>query len=419
MPPSLASRLLFQGTPPPTLVSAELTPELYDFIALALRAYVSPWWSKITRYDKDLLPHISTILSTVLRDLHLRAQAADLPALVFHDVPTIITQHYRDYHNAAAKTATAYASGGAAPLSALFAHLQPHMAISPDGSLDREYYRQIVDHILKASLPPDDYDPDAERIIIREIIVKVLLDDIFPKVTQPWFIHKAILDLVGSPEQPIFIVCSCQISPSFSLTTPSLVSSTTSSLFQPHFLLPHHHRHYSLCPPVFLWNVSCPHSHLQARHYHHQTRPTISIPFPHTPFPHTISRNTCYILKKITCSIYTLFSIYLFILILNPTPVHFHHNTTRLPYPTRFLYQPQLPRTTSAPPFRGHLCTRPLCIYHSHHHPLHALSFHDSLSRQTPPPYAAEFSIACLHPQHDAHRQADFVSQRISRTPTT
>lgn len=210
MPPSLASRLLFQGTPPPTLVSPELTPELYDFIALALRAYVSPWWSKITRYDKDLLPHISTILSTVLRDLHLRAQAADLPSLVFHDVPAILTQHYRDHHNAAAKTATAYASGGAAPLSALFAQLQPHMAISPDGSLDREYYRQIVDHILKASLPPDDYDPDAERIIIREIFVKVLLDDIFPKVTQPWFIHKAILDLIGSPEQPIFIVCLCQ-----------------------------------------------------------------------------------------------------------------------------------------------------------------------------------------------------------------
>ncbi|KIM47998.1 hypothetical protein M413DRAFT_439689 [Hebeloma cylindrosporum] len=205
MPPSLASRLLFQGTVAPTLVSAELSPELYDFIALALRAHVSPWWSKITRYDKDFLPHISTILSTVLRDLHLRAQAADLPALVFHDVPTIITQHYRDYHNAAAKTATAYASGGAAPLSALFAHLQPHMAISPDGSLDREYYRQIVDHILKASLPLEDYDPDAERIIIREIIVKVLLDDIFPKITQPWFIHKAILDLIGSPEQPIFI----------------------------------------------------------------------------------------------------------------------------------------------------------------------------------------------------------------------
>ena len=47
MPPSLASRLLFHaqpGQPPPPLlldprgVAPELTPEIYDFIALALRA---------------------------------------------------------------------------------------------------------------------------------------------------------------------------------------------------------------------------------------------------------------------------------------------------------------------------------------------------------------------------------------------
>ncbi|KAJ3500567.1 hypothetical protein NLJ89_g9736 [Agrocybe chaxingu] len=71
------------------------------------------------------------------------------------------------------------------------------MAVSPDGVLDPEYYRTIVDHILKACLPPEDYEPEAERIIVREIIVKVLLNDVLPRITQPWFIHKAILDLMG------------------------------------------------------------------------------------------------------------------------------------------------------------------------------------------------------------------------------
>ncbi|KAH9486725.1 hypothetical protein JR316_0000790 [Psilocybe cubensis] len=210
MPPSLASRLLFHAAPAPLLfhshnVAPELTPEIYDFLALALRAYVSPWWSKITRYDKDFLPHISAVLTTVIRVLDRRIQALDLPDLVFHDAPAIIVQHYRDYRNAAAKTQTAYATGGAASLSTLFAHLQPHMAISPDGSLNREYYRQIVDHILKACLPPEEYAPEAERLIIREVVVKVLIDDVIPKITQPWFINRTILDLMGPQEEPIFV----------------------------------------------------------------------------------------------------------------------------------------------------------------------------------------------------------------------
>ncbi|KAF8167887.1 PXA domain-containing protein [Crassisporium funariophilum] len=230
MPPSLAKRLLFHASPneplPPLLSSKnvlpELTPELYDFIALALRAYVSPWWSKITRYDKDFLPHITRIVTTVVRSLDTRIQALDFASLAFHDAPVIITQHYRDYRNAAAKTSTAYAMGGAASLPFLFSRLQPHMAISSDGHLDPEYYRQIIDHVLKACLPPEDFEPESERIMIREIIVKVLLNDVLPKITQPWFIHKSILDLLGPPDEPTYIsqpAVSPSSTSSFSLNT--------------------------------------------------------------------------------------------------------------------------------------------------------------------------------------------------------
>ncbi|KAF9535806.1 PXA domain-containing protein [Crepidotus variabilis] len=211
MPPSLASRLLFHAspTPPPHLLATknlppELNPELYDFIALALRAYVSPWWSKITRYDKDFLPHITRILGAVVRSLELRVKEVDLSCLVFHDIPSIVTQHYIDYRNAAAKTSTSYATGGAASLSNLFAHLQPHMAISSEGILNAEYYRQIIDHILKVCLPAEDYEPESQRIIIREVLVKVVIEDIMPKITQPWFIYKILLDAMGPPDEPIF-----------------------------------------------------------------------------------------------------------------------------------------------------------------------------------------------------------------------
>ena len=221
-PPSLAKRLLSPNDPLPLLISQDLTPELYDFIAISLRAYVSPWWSKISRYDKDLLPHITRILISVIRVLHSRTQALDIQSLVFCDVPPIITQHYRDYRNAASKTSTAY-TGGALHISSLFFHLQPHIAILPNGSLEPEYYRQIVDHILKVCLPPEDYDPEPERLIVREIIVKLLLNDVIPKITQPWFIHKTILDFIGPPENPPYFTALPH-----SQSQPSLSSSSFS-----------------------------------------------------------------------------------------------------------------------------------------------------------------------------------------------
>ncbi|KAJ7630693.1 PXA domain-containing protein [Roridomyces roridus] len=202
---SLSKRLLFPTWPsndlPPLFAAPstppELTAELYDFIALALRAFVNPWWTKISRYDKEFLPDIARILTHVVRALETRVLDADLVPLVFHDVPAIVTQHYRDYRNAAAKVSTSYASGGALGIPLLFHNAQPHMAVAADGTIDPEYMRQLVDHILKSCLPPEDYAPEPERYVIREIVVKILLQDVIPKITQPWFIQKIILDSLG------------------------------------------------------------------------------------------------------------------------------------------------------------------------------------------------------------------------------
>ncbi|KAK0465361.1 PXA domain-containing protein [Desarmillaria tabescens] len=203
-PVSLARRLLFPSLPnndlPLLLVSPvppELTAELYDFIALALRAFVNPWWTKITRYDKEFLPDITRILTAVVRALEERVLATDFPSVICRDIPVILTQHYTDYRNASSKIATAYAAGGALSMDQLFHQFQPHMALSPDGQLDRDYIRQILDHILKACLPSEDFEPEAERLIVREIILKIVVKDVIPKIVQPWFIQKTILDFLG------------------------------------------------------------------------------------------------------------------------------------------------------------------------------------------------------------------------------
>ncbi|TFK57407.1 hypothetical protein OE88DRAFT_1619806 [Heliocybe sulcata] len=206
---SLAKRLLFPQLPagtdlPPLLASSsappELNAELYDFIALALRAFVNPWWTKITRYDKEFVVEVNRILTVVIRTLEERLVNTDLSPLIFRDIPALVTQHYKDYRNAAAKVSTSYAIGGAASLPQLFHQLQPHMAITAEGQIHEDYVRQAVDHILKTCLPSEEYEPETERYMVREIILKVLLGSVAPKVTQPWFVYKLILDQLGPPK---------------------------------------------------------------------------------------------------------------------------------------------------------------------------------------------------------------------------
>lgn len=121
----------------------------------------------------------------------------DLSPLVLRDLPNLLSQHYHDYRNAQLKLHTSYASGGAASLPQLFHHAQPHMAVSVDGTVDEAYIRQALDDVLKACLPVADFEADPERYIIREVLVKVVLGGVIPKLTQPWFIHQTILNLLG------------------------------------------------------------------------------------------------------------------------------------------------------------------------------------------------------------------------------
>ncbi|KAF7339681.1 PXA domain-containing protein [Mycena sanguinolenta] len=182
---SLSKRLLFPTWPSNDLPSLfatpatppELTAEVYDFIALALRAFVNPWWTKITRYDKEFLPDITRILTHVFRAVEARALEADLAPLVFPRRPG-------NCHPALSRL----------PQCCVQIVYVPHMAVAPDGTIDPEYLRQVVDHILKACLPEEDYAPEPQRFIIREIVLKILHKDVIPKITQPWFIQKTILD---------------------------------------------------------------------------------------------------------------------------------------------------------------------------------------------------------------------------------
>jgi PXA domain len=211
---SLTRRLLFPQLPPtepvpPLLHTSSTYPaldaELYDLIALALRAYVNPWWTRITRYDKQLLIELTRILSSVLRALEARLLAADLSPLIYHDLPLLITQHCTDYRSAARKVGSSYAAAGSASLAVLFHGQQRHVGISTDGKLDEEYVRAAIDIILKTCLSPEDWGAEAERYLIREVIIKTICIDVAPRITQPWYLHSTLLNLLGPADETLSV----------------------------------------------------------------------------------------------------------------------------------------------------------------------------------------------------------------------
>ena len=201
-PPSSTAR------PPRILHSSAhstLDPVILDLVALALRAYVTPWYNGgISRDpDKAFLQAVTAVLVHVIQALEVRLATVDWAELVVRDVPELVAAHYRDWDLATERAG----SGSAHNLSPeqLFHNLQPHIAISltpsPDGPssssasvphVDKVYLRTLVDHLLKALLPPDDYRAETERAIVREILVGVVFGAVFNRVAQPWFLHGVI-----------------------------------------------------------------------------------------------------------------------------------------------------------------------------------------------------------------------------------
>ncbi|KAI0048407.1 hypothetical protein FA95DRAFT_1605272 [Auriscalpium vulgare] len=250
-PVTLTKRLLFPHLPPAAPIPhilpdapPALNTELYDLVALALRAYVTPWWSKITRYDKSFLPEITRVVTVVIRTLDARARAADISPLVFRDLPAAIAQHYADYRSAARKGGSSYAAGGATAHAQLFHALQQHIGVTPEGALEEVYMRTAIDAVLKVCLPEEDWEADPERYIVREIVVKIICADVVPRITQPWFVYKTMLDLLGPAEdilkppdpRPRRAVPSSSAFPSwhtivvFFLSTIQTISSTALAL---------------------------------------------------------------------------------------------------------------------------------------------------------------------------------------------
>lgn len=187
--------------------------------------------------------------------------AAELPrihALISRDIPLILRQHYLDFRQAQTKAESILAPlgthsfssvattvlsqldnderrrqqvreqgsllyqeafdaepSGTGSLSPLQVALQfqaasPHPGLdsttgSLDGKIDLAYLRIAVLNILSSLLPADEFAPDTEKFIIRDVLVTALRGAL-ARSSRPWFfvqsLHK-VLDAAGWPTDPV------------------------------------------------------------------------------------------------------------------------------------------------------------------------------------------------------------------------
>ncbi|KAL7417779.1 PXA domain-containing protein [Mrakia frigida] len=178
----------------------ELNDEVYLFIALALRAFVQPWYTKITPRDKTFLPRINSILIHLLQTLTPRVLPPSsrpsqpsplLPLLLLH-LPILLVHHVKSYH-----LATCLPLPRPVSTVATFEAVQPHVGVLPRGGIDPLYLAQVVEGLMRLALEEEDWESELERAVVREVVSRLVLGGVLSKVGEGSFWWGVGLSLCG------------------------------------------------------------------------------------------------------------------------------------------------------------------------------------------------------------------------------
>jgi hypothetical protein len=176
--------------------------------------------------DTDFLREVVRIIGHVVQEMEsrLKGKGRELQEMVFTDLVQVLEDHFRNYEAAfgegrEGKIGARFASYNSNLMAEeIFHSLCPHEAISvsvpsspsssnrPQASIDKDYVRTVVTLILEKLLPPEDYSVTAERVMVRDILVNMVVGKLVDKLSQPWFIHQIIIKILGGdsslPLQP-------------------------------------------------------------------------------------------------------------------------------------------------------------------------------------------------------------------------
>lgn len=85
---------------PPLTSSNDVDLELYAFIAIIIKDFVSSWYGKITQ-DHVFIDEVIHIIAHCTRALEQRLRKVDLEALVLDEIPKLVDDHVTGKHSCA------------------------------------------------------------------------------------------------------------------------------------------------------------------------------------------------------------------------------------------------------------------------------------------------------------------------------
>ncbi|GMK56606.1 hypothetical protein CspeluHIS016_0304460 [Cutaneotrichosporon spelunceum] len=179
---------------------SDLHDRIYHIIALALRAYIQAWYSRLSR-DTALLPAINRdIVVPVARSLILDRDR--LHTLLLSHLPTLLATHLHTL-------ASAQQSPLATIPEAYHARLPLHsVALAPapisshaeeEFALNPIYLTALADALLAHALPPTEYEADTQRLIVREVVAHPVLGGVGRRLSAPWFWAELLLKHLDKP----------------------------------------------------------------------------------------------------------------------------------------------------------------------------------------------------------------------------
>ncbi|KAL2871116.1 PXA domain-containing protein [Aspergillus lucknowensis] len=190
---------------PPLTSSNDVDRQLYGLIAIIIKEFVSPWYSKITS-DQTFINEVLQVVAHCSRALEQRLREIDITQLVLDELPALVEAHVAAYRMAKEQSH----SSGLSPSSREIYHaLNPHPALSPvldtsdpeSVSAQREneavYRRLLVKGVLAVLLPTEDLENACLRTLMNDILGDLILgDEVSGKVCQGWFLWASMTKLL-------------------------------------------------------------------------------------------------------------------------------------------------------------------------------------------------------------------------------
>ncbi|GAA5909872.1 hypothetical protein JCM6882_002038 [Rhodosporidiobolus microsporus] len=197
------ARRAFPGAPP------FLTSAIDSLLSLILRDFVLKWYSNIS--DSPAFPHaVETTVRETLDTLSSRFSKVDWSDVLVGRILPLLTTHLETFRTAELSVHGRGAQLGSDEVDLFVASryasetkgskLHPAVDVAGTNSRPAEeaWLRNLVDSILPLVVPEREFDSQAVRIMVREIVSSAVLLPIFEMLGDPDFYNKIIDDKAGA-----------------------------------------------------------------------------------------------------------------------------------------------------------------------------------------------------------------------------